>query len=64
MCESNVYVKTNGVEELVMENVAVVTPRGGGRYFLRGLLGESREISGEIEEINLMGHKIVFVQLG
>ena len=58
MCESNVYLLKDGNEELVMENVAVVTPIEKNKYLLKGLLGERKEISGVIEDINLMGHKI------
>ncbi len=61
MCESNVFLKKGDEEELVMENVAAVTPLGEGRFLLRGLLGESREITGTLEDINLMAHRIVFV---
>lgn len=59
MCESNVYLKENGTETLVMENVAAVTPAGENRFILKGLLGESKEVTGIIEDINLMGHKII-----
>lgn len=59
MCESNVYLKENGAETLIMENVAAITPAGEHRFILRGLLGEQQEISGIIEDINLMGHKII-----
>lgn len=59
MCESNVYIKTGETEILVMENVAAITPCGENRFLLKGLLGESREIAGIIEDINLMAHKIV-----
>ncbi len=59
MCESNVYLKKNETEELVMENVASITPSGENRFLLRGLLGDQTEISGIIEHINLMGHRIV-----
>lgn len=59
MCESNVYLKENGAETLIMENVAAITPAGENRFLLRGLLGEQQEISGIIEDINLMGHKII-----
>ena len=59
MCESSVYIKKNGTEELVMENVAAITPSGKGRFVLRGLLGEQKEVQGVIEDINLMGHKII-----
>ncbi|MFH1156256.1 MAG: CooT family nickel-binding protein [Pseudomonadota bacterium] len=63
MCESNVYLKTNGIEELIMENVAVVTPSGTNRFLLKGLLGERMEVTGQIEDINLMGHKILIKSL-
>lgn len=61
MCESNVYIKKGDTEELVMENVASIVPIGEGVFRLRGLLGESSEIKGEIEDINLMAHKIIFI---
>lgn len=59
MCESSVYLKENGAETLIMENVAAITPAGENRFILRGLLGDRKEISGIIEDINLMGHKII-----
>jgi predicted RNA-binding protein len=59
MCESNVYLRSRGHDELIMENVASITPMASDRFLLRGLLGERKEISGRIEEINLMGHRIV-----
>lgn len=61
MCESSVYVKRDDTEELVMENVASITPLEDGKYLLRGLLGDSCEVKGEIVDINLMAHKIIFV---
>jgi len=59
MCESNVYLKEGDQENLIMENVAAITPAEGGRFILRGLLGEQKEVSAVIEDINLMGHKII-----
>jgi predicted RNA-binding protein len=59
MCESNVYFRENGKETLIMENVAAITPAGDNRFLLRGLLGEQQQVSGIIEDINLMGHKII-----
>lgn len=58
MCESNVYLKKDNNEELIMENVAAVTPAGKDTFLLKGLLGESMEVKAIIEDINLMGHKI------
>ncbi|MBA3010487.1 MAG: CooT family nickel-binding protein [Proteobacteria bacterium] len=63
MCESNVYLKENDTERLIMENVAAITPAGNNSFLLRGLLGERMEITGIIEEINLMGHKIILKAL-
>jgi len=59
MCESNVYLKENGTEKLIMENVAAITPAGENQFILKGLLGEQQQVSGIIENINLMGHKII-----
>ncbi|HSL60878.1 MAG: CooT family nickel-binding protein [Desulfotignum sp.] len=59
MCESNVYLIENNTETLIMENVAAISPAGENRFVLRGLLGDQKQVSGIIEEINLMGHKII-----
>lgn len=59
MCESNVYLKENNVEKLIMENVAVITPGDKGIFVLKGLLGERMEVQGTIEDINLMRNKII-----
>lgn len=59
MCESAVYLKKGNEEELLMENVAAIQPLPDGKFLLRGLLGESMEVSGIIDEINLMGHRII-----
>jgi len=61
MCESNVYLRHNGTEKLIMENVAAITPIGEDTFLLKGLLGDSREVTGKIEDINLMAHKIILV---
>ena len=60
MCESNVYLKRGDHEELVMENVAAITPSEDGVYVLRGLLGDVKEVRGILDDINLMAHRIVF----
>jgi len=63
MCESNVYIKTQDSEKLIMENVAAISPIGKDKFLLKGLLGESKEISGTIVDINLMGHKIILKEV-
>lgn len=63
MCESNVFLKKGQNEELIMENVAAITPVREGVFLLKGLLGESMEVKAIIEDINLMGHKITLKAL-
>ncbi len=63
MCESNVYLKKENNEELIMENVAAISPVGENTFLLKGLLGESMEVKAIIEDINLMGHKITLKSL-
>ncbi len=63
MCESNVYLKENDIEKLIMENVAAITLADKGTFVLKGLLGERMEVQGVIEDINLMGHKIILKAL-
>ena len=64
MCESNVFMKTaEGEEKLLMENVAAITPCGQDRFLLKGLLGDQQEVTGRIEDINLMAHRIVLATL-
>ncbi len=63
MCESNVYLIKNNKEELIMENVAAISPVDKTTFLLKGLLGESREVKAVIEDINLMGHKITLKAL-
>jgi len=46
-----------------MENVAAITPSGENTFLLRGLLGDQKEVQGVIEDINLMGHKIILKAL-
>jgi predicted RNA-binding protein len=58
MCESNVYLRTDNSEELIMENVAAVTPIDKDSFLLKGLLGEKMEIKAIIADIDLMRHKI------
>jgi len=63
MCESNVYLKKDNDEKLIMENVAAITPVAEDTFLLKGLLGESMEVKAIIEDINLMGHKIILKAL-
>ena len=63
MCESNVYLRKDNDEKLIMENVAAITPVAKNTFLLKGLLGENMEVKAIIEDINLMGHKIILKSL-
>ena len=63
MCESNVYLRKDNDEKLIMENVAAITPVNQDTFVLKGLLGESMEVKAIIQDINLMGHKIILKAL-
>ena len=63
MCESNVYLRKDDDEKLIMENVAAITPVAENTFLLKGLLGESMEVKAIIEDIDLMGHKITLKAL-
>ena len=61
MCESNAYLFSNGEEELLLEQVAHIEPIEGG-YRLSGLFGDEKTVKGRIHDINLLKHKILFVE--
>jgi len=58
MCESTAYIKRGDKEELVLEDVAHVLPKGE-KLILSGILGNRVEVQAEIVEIDLMAHKII-----
>jgi len=60
MCEANVYVEKNGVEELVMESVDIVEPEENGAWRLVGIFGDQKTIRGRLKEMKLVDHRIVF----
>jgi predicted RNA-binding protein len=63
MCESNVYLRKDNAEKLIMENVVAVIFVGEDTFVLKGLLGERMEVKAIIEDINLMGHRITLKAL-
>ena len=58
MCESNAYLKKGDREELLLENVTFLQPKGG-KLVLSSLFGDQVEVDATIVEIDLMAHKIV-----
>jgi predicted RNA-binding protein len=58
MCQSSVYLVKDGREELVMEDVSVITPQGE-ELLLVGMLGEKKQVKAKIKELQLMDHRIL-----
>jgi len=58
LCESNVYVRDDEGDRLVMED-AVLLESGQGKVKITDILGEEKELEGDVEEITFLEHRIV-----
>ena len=58
MCESSVFIRRNGGEELLAEDVARVVPEGDQIRVIT-LLGEEHRVAADLVEIDLMSHRIL-----
>ena len=58
MCESNIYLRDDEGDRLVMED-AVLVENEGGRISVTDILGEKKEFEGSLEEITFLDHRIV-----
>ncbi|HEY5502437.1 MAG TPA: CooT family nickel-binding protein [Candidatus Anoxymicrobiaceae bacterium] len=58
MCESNIYLRDDEGDRLVMED-AVLVKNEGGRVTVTDILGESMEFEGLLEEVTFLDHRIV-----
>ena len=58
MCESNVYVRDDEGDRLVMED-AVLLEQDGGKVKITDILGEEKELEGDVEEVTFLEHRIV-----
>jgi predicted RNA-binding protein len=58
MCESTAFLKKDGKEEMLLEDVVLLKPEGN-KIILKNILGETREIEAVVDHIDLMGHRIV-----
>lgn len=59
MCESRVYLDSDGKRESIMNSVVVVRPEDDGSIFLANLLGEQKVVRAKVKEIKLLEHKII-----
>ncbi|HQN20148.1 MAG TPA: CooT family nickel-binding protein [Syntrophobacteraceae bacterium] len=61
MCEANAYLMKDGEEELIMKSVDILRPENGSIY-LQDVFGQQRWVNARIKEMNLVEHRIVFVE--
>jgi predicted RNA-binding protein len=62
MCESTAYVLEGGAECIFLKDVVRIVPLSGGKLLCENLLGEQREFTGSIREIDFMNHKIILAK--
>jgi predicted RNA-binding protein len=62
MCEANVYMDKDGIQELILESVDIVEPQDGGSFRLVSIFGEQKILKGRLKEMKLVDHRIVFAQ--
>jgi predicted RNA-binding protein len=58
MCESNIYIRDDSGDTLVMED-AVLVENEGGVIKATDILGEVQEFKGRLEEVTFLEHRIV-----
>ncbi len=59
MCESNIIKRKDKKEDIIAEDIDFIRIVSKGKLLIRTVLGEEKYIYGEIEEIDLHGHKII-----
>jgi predicted RNA-binding protein len=61
MCEASAYVLRNGHEELLLQDVDIVEHDGEGLRLVN-IFGEQTVIKADIQQLNLVDHKIILVE--
>lgn len=62
MCEANVFLITNGVEQEVMKEVLHMDVSQDG-LVIRDLLGNQKELQAKIKTVNFINHKVILEEL-
>jgi predicted RNA-binding protein len=60
MCEANAYLIINGKEQLIMESVDLVEPKGENEWTLVSMFGEQKTVTGRIKAMELVDHRVLF----
>jgi predicted RNA-binding protein len=63
MCEANAYLIRKGKEQLLMESVDIIEPKGNDSWQLVNIFGDQKMVKGRIKSMNLVDHKIMFEPL-
>ncbi len=63
MCEANVYISRDGLEELLMESVDRIIPGEDQNILLENIFGERRLVKARIKEMELVQHRIVLEEI-
>lgn len=63
MCQARVYLRQDGRENLIMEEVAVVEVQGD-TCILATLFGEEERVVGRIVRIDLLKHRVYLEEAG
>ena len=58
MCQSNAYLKHNGEEKLILEDVGMIIPQNG-KVLLTNIFGEEELVDGEIKLVDLIHNKVI-----
>ena len=59
MCESNIVKRSGKAENTIAEDIDFIKVVSLGKLLIRTILGEEKYIDGEIDEIDLHGHKVI-----
>jgi predicted RNA-binding protein len=62
MCEANVYVMNKEIEELLLERVDKIIPKGEEIY-LENIFGQRKTLAARIKELHLVDHKIILERI-
>lgn len=62
MCEANVYVMNKEIEELLLERVDKIIPKGDEIY-LENIFGQRKTLMARIKELHLVDHKIILERI-
>ena len=57
MCETTVYLRDDGEEQKIMEDVVLVQPENDA-YLLVNLLGEQKLVRGRIVKVDFLKHTL------